>query len=137
MFSFSALNGLDDLDTPTRQKLAEYLEARNRFYMQSGEVNRRRIALLYSPDADGQKDLEEYASVMLRPVQDEMNRLRDELFKAAIDLDELKDMLPMVLATVTRSVNLPLLLTLTDFDPDFIARGLEMLKQYFESGRPN
>lgn len=137
MFDTDPFSDLDQLDAATRQKLADYLAASNAYYMRAGEVNRQLIAWLHNPEAAAMQAIQDYTSDILNPAEDEKRRLRDELMEVAVDIDGLKSILPMIISAVTRSVNLPLLLTLIDFDPKMINQGLEMLRRYLESGMPD
>ena len=132
---FGELNGdLADLEPDLRRKLAQFLERRNTYLTQTQELNRRKVALLVNPTPATRRDLEDYISAVIAPARERLYEDTIELFKEAVDVQKLKEMLPMALMALSEAVNFPILLTLLGADPEDIEKLVGKLRDYFSRG---
>lgn len=132
---FAELSGsFDSLDPEKRRKLAEYLEVRNEYFEMSIKLNELRIRTLVEPTAANQDAMNDYASAVLAPMRLKHNELASGLVKDAVDLSKLKDMLPMLAAALTSAIDVPLLLTALNADPDMIEKIVSDASAFFKKG---
>lgn len=125
---------ISSLDAETRDLFVQLLEVRNKYYALMGDYNRRQIGVAKNPDPAEEKALIEYSTLVLRPVRQEIKVLSMALFHKAIDVDGLKEMLPMALMALTSSINIPLVLTVLGIDPDAVSEAVEEISSFFGEG---
>lgn len=128
----SFLPPLADLDEETRLKLANYLRDRNEYLDASRKLNELRIKMLIDGTPASAEHVNDYASTVVAPLRAGVSRQMTELLKRSVDLEGLKSMMPMVLMGLMRSVNLRLLLTVFDLEPDIVERMVTKIKNYIK-----
>lgn len=111
MFAFGSNDyWMDQLDDETKQRLASLLENRNVYLLHFVELNRMRILQLTNPSPENAARMDQYVEQHMAPIREQMMLDSAHLLETAIDMDAIKEMLPMLLAGVMQKVNLPLLL---------------------------
>lgn len=121
----------ESLDAETRTKLANLLQDRIEYNELINEVMRRKIQILMHPTADAERDLAEYTSAVVAPKRAKITQQQAELLKEAVDIDQIKGLVPMALLGLSQSINFPLLFTALGLDPDMVAEGVDLVKDYF------
>ena len=124
---------LSELDEETRTKVAALLTDRNELLEAKVKLNRLRAAMLLNPTQSNIDSVEAYTSTVIAPLNTRLNEQAGELMMASVDVEGLKSMMPMVLMGLLRSVNLSLLLTAIDIEPDRIDRLISKIKDYVHS----
>lgn len=127
-------NGFDSLTEEQRQKLAELFALRVEYYEHLRVLYGLRLQQLNNPSEAAEQQALGYSSTVIAPIRTKMTEIGVELAKQAVDIDRAKAMLPMALMALSQSVNLPLLLTSLNIEPDMIDDLSKKLKEYFESG---
>lgn len=132
---FEELNGsFSSLSAEQRQKLNDLLQARNNFFHHMTILNNLTMGVLANPTPAGEEQIRGYASTILGPIRTEMNKLAIDLVQEAVDKEGITKMLPMLLMALSRSVNLPLLMTVFGHDPASINEAANKLSDYFKTG---
>lgn len=133
MFS-GTMSGFDSLTDEQRQKLAELFELRIEYFEHLRVLYGLRLQQLNNPSEAAEQQALGYSAAVIAPLRTKMTEIGVELAKQAVDVDKAKAMLPMVLMALSQSVNLQLLLTALNIEPDMIDTLTGKLKDYFESG---
>ncbi|HEU5121638.1 MAG TPA: hypothetical protein VFT59_02240 [Candidatus Saccharimonadales bacterium] len=129
---FSGLSGsYDQLTQDQRYKLAEFLQLKDEYLQMAVQLNRLRLRALTDPNPQHEAELQSYSSAVMAPVRTRMGQMLSELVKEAVDVDGIKQMLPMALMSFLPSVNLPLLFSILPFDPDTVEKLLGDARSFF------
>ena len=80
--------------------------------------------------------MQEYASRMM-PVRLKLAELTVAIAQDAINLDQLKSMLPMVLAALMGSINFPMLFAALNLEPDMAQTLVDKGTEFFSKGLPD
>jgi hypothetical protein len=105
----------EKLDEETRMELAKLLQLQIEHGQLMAEVNKRSIG-----------------ATVVAPVRDRYFEQRAILVERAIDLEAIKDLLPMIALGISQSINFPLLFTVLGFDPAMVTAALASFKEFFE-----
>jgi hypothetical protein len=122
----------EKLDEETRMELAKLLQLQIEHGQLMAEVNKRSIGILMYPTPEAEQDLAEYSATVVAPVRDRYFEQRAILVERAIDLEAIKDLLPMIALGISQSINFPLLFTVLGFDPAMVTAALASFKEFFE-----
>ncbi|HET6746806.1 MAG TPA: hypothetical protein VFH06_01730 [Candidatus Saccharimonadales bacterium] len=131
---FELSGSFDSLDPEKRRKLADYLEVRNEYLEMTIKLNELRIRTLVEPTAANQDAVNNYASAVLAPMRAKHNELASNLVRDAVNVESLKGMLPMLAMALTSSIDVPLLLTTLNVDPDMIEKIVGEASSFFKRG---
>ena len=129
---FGINTSLADLDATQRTLLLALLR-KKRQYMQSALTHMElQEKYLENPTPANLIEAENYASMVLRPQKSEINGTLTSVLQNAVDLEGIKRLLPLVLAGVLQSVNLPLLLAAANIDAEEAEQLMKMIKRYIQ-----
>lgn len=136
MTVFGEISGsFGDMTPEQRTNLAELVALRSEYYAQVVKISDKLINVLQHPTPEGEADLRELSSALVAPVRSRFaDKQRDVIVGDCIDLNELKGMLPMLLMALTQSINLPILMTVLNLEPDMIEQLVGLATDYFKSG---
>jgi hypothetical protein len=125
---------LDTLDDESRTRLANLLSGRNAYNAELIKLNELRIDMLLNPTPEKQEAIDAFNTTVVAPLRDGLTQDAFALFSVAVNIDNLKDLMPMVLAGVLQSVNIPLLLTVIGLEPDTINKLVQAISEFIKSG---
>ena len=131
MFGISEGSAYATMDAAKRRKLADLLHHRNEYSAMVTKVNNQKIQILMHPTAASEQELAEYTRTTVAPMREKLQKETVALMVQAVDVEGLKQMLPMLLAAVANFVDLPLLFEAAGLDPDMIEEALGLLREYF------
>ena len=137
MFGFDEIiPPLHTLPPKDRQALASLIEARNTYRLAQLRLDTLKVQLLRSTDPAEQQRLTEeidlLAHVTLAPARTEHSHILVPLLKSAVDIEELKELAPMLVLNLLQTVNLPLLMEAFGLDADNVKDVSAMLKQFLK-----
>jgi hypothetical protein len=122
-----------DMDPATRDRLWKLLEARGAYLEATTELNRRRMIVLADPTPEGERNLADYTSTILAPLRAKMAEKMGEVITGAIDIDGIKETLPMLLSALAGKVDVTAVLTALGVDPDAVASSINAVSKYLKS----
>jgi len=132
---FSGISGsYEDLTEEQRSSLADLLEVRDEYNKALVTINQMRIELLRNYSLAGEQRLNSYSTLVLTPIRARTGELTIGLAKEAVDFEGLKGMLPMVLMALAGNINIPLLLTAANLEPDVIDNVISAAKDFIKQG---
>lgn len=115
--------GIDRLnpewDEETRQLLAALLTLRNQRRQQQCQVDAMRIQQLTDGNVT-EKDIDDYTAQHVTPLRSQITELSMPLLLSAINIDELKKMLPMIWGLLPQVIDIRLVMLAAGFDEDAI-----------------
>lgn len=109
-------------------KLADLYDARVAYMQAAGPLYRMKASQLRGGISDN--EVSSYATLVVAPVRLELNQKMEELLADTVDIDKLKEMLPMAALAILNAVNLPLLLEVFGIDPDRVTELMDKVKEY-------
>jgi hypothetical protein len=126
---FSSMGELKEED---RLRLASFLEKRNEYALQYVKLSEMRVKQLRNPSPMNELRASSFNDSVVLPFRTEVRDEMYELLESAVDFEALKDLLPMILAGVTRYINIPLVLSVLGTSPEDIQRLVAVIKDYIQ-----
>ena len=123
-----------ELSPEQKQTLASFLADRNEYLTLQVRLNELRIQVLNNPTPAAEEQLQDFASAVVAPVRDRLSQQVLDLVGESVNVDKIMQMLPLLLLTMAQSVNIPMLLTVINLDPDMIEKLIGSASDYFKSG---
>jgi hypothetical protein len=124
----------DGLSSEGRERLIAILELRELQLQYQVELNRMMIDQARNPTAHGDRIIGEYKRMRLNPIEDKIAEQSMGLVAEAIDIEGIKSLLPMFVASIMQKVNLPLVLALTGASPERAAAIKSFLEDLYRKG---
>lgn len=124
----------EDLTPEEREKAADLIESRNDLALKMFELNRMRVQVLRNYTPEGEQALANFTSTMIAPLRAHASTQKAALLQDAVNVEGLKSLLPMIAMGLLQNINIPLLLTATDVDPDVINEMMAMAKKFIKDG---
>lgn len=124
---------LAGLDEETRLKLADLLTRRNEYFVQLTKLNELRIQALMNPSTYLEEQMNDFNSAVVAPLRDGMSKDMSSILDGAVNVDNIKALMPMILMGVLQSVNVPLLLVTLGLEPDMIEKLVSEINKFIRS----
>ena len=134
MFEEIAKGSFANLTPDQRTKLAELLRTRAEYLAKAADFARMRVDLLENFTPEKEAGLEVYSSAVLAPMRSDMSRQITELLPETVDVEQLKSLMPLVVAGMLGSVNFALLTTVIGIEPDQVSRLESAIMEYTKRG---
>lgn len=129
--------GIDRLnpewDEETRQLLATLLTLRNQLRQQQCQVDAMRIQQLTGGNVT-EADIDAYTTQNITPLRGQIAELSMPLLLTAINVDEIKKMLPMILSLLPQVVDIRLVMLAAGFDEDAIDGVITKVRELISGG---
>jgi hypothetical protein len=122
-----------EMDPALRRKLAEHLGLRMLATEHNQMLTRMKIEQLNDPTTEREERITEYKEQKIEPLNEQLVEGFGELLTAAVNIDEIKSLLPMLVSSVMRSVNLPLLTSLINIEPERAKALMNTIREFCES----
>lgn len=126
-----------NLSIEHRTQLGELYAVREELAMRSIEANRLKGQVVRDPCEATQAELEEYLDTFVRPLARRQEEIQATLRKSLLDKDELKKMLPMILAMLNKVFDLRLFIEVTGLDLESGHPIVKMLEEIMNSDLPS
>ncbi len=130
---FGDLASLADLKPEDRERLASLLADRNEYLRQSIVLNDLRIVQLNNPTPENEARVAAFNSTVVAPLRSKMSADLSALLSSAVNIASIKAFMPMIVAGVMQSVNIPLALTTLGIDPDTVEELVGIVKDYIKA----
>lgn len=126
---------LDELSREEQSNLALLLTERIAYMEQAIELNKLRVQYLQNPTPQNKERVDDFNAAVIMPLRSKLSEDMKDALAESIDIDGLKHLMPMMLAGVLQSVNLPYLLAVLGIEADnvekLVAKVREIIKSEF------
>jgi hypothetical protein len=96
--------------------------------------NKLKLTALNDPSEYNLSQLSDFASLKLRHLRDDHRNLQNQLLLESVNVDKLKEILPVLLLALSQAIDVPLLLDSVGIDENMISEGMTLLKDFFKNG---
>lgn len=121
---------INRIDDEMLDKLVELSSARAEYLQAAAQVQNMRAEQLKGSFRFDQAELDSYVEQVLAPRRTKVYRLQSEMLVDAVDVDQIKSLLPMVLAGLISKVDLELVLSIIGVDIDAAKEGMELIREF-------
>ncbi len=120
------------LDDETLEKLMELSSARAEYLQAAAQVQSMRAEQFKGSLHFNQTELDSYVEQVLAPRRTKVYRLQSEMLVDAVDVNEIKSMLPMILAGLMAKLDLELVLSIVGVDVDAAKEGVDLIREFID-----
>lgn len=122
MFEEIAKSSFANLSTQQRADLADLLRMRVEYMKLAAQLNEMRVDLLESFTPEKEAGIEAFSAAVVAPKRKAVALKMTEMMTETVDLEQIKSLMPMILAGMLGSVNLGMLLAVVGIEPDQVAQ---------------
>src|SRR3990167_6467356 len=120
------------IDDERLDKLVELSSARAEYLQAAAQVQNMRAEQFKGSFRFDQAELDSYVEQVLAPRRTKVYRLQSEMLADAVDVDQIKSILPMIIAGLMAKVDLELVLSIIGVDTDASKEGLELIREFIK-----
>ncbi len=118
------------IDDEMLDKLVELSSARAEYLQAAAQVQNMRAEQFKGSFRFDQAELDSYVEQVLAPRRTKVYRLQSEMLVDAVDVDQIKSLLPMVLAGLISKVDLELVFSIIGVDIDAAKEGMKLIQEF-------